>query len=283
MPSFSKNYTIEGNIALITDLSPGVDYQFKLYPYVNDSVWFDGVQDNVISIQTLGPQLPSLMVDSKVQGSVVSLSWTPPTQYKNYTNIDWEYGIYVGYNTRDIKIYARTRDTHIVLKNLFSCEIYMVQIRVIEPFGIGPASNDYKIVTKFDPTSPPKDLKFESSNVYKTKYRISWKLPCLESNDKPVGYIVTVNDIINGSIDRFRFQPSNDFFHYFDLSVHYGATYEIKVSTDHPDARWSDSVILKAPSMPKVLKPIAYTNKKGEIVVVWKTIDNYPKDYQEHL
>ena len=48
MPSFSKNYTIEGNIALITDLSPGVDYQFKLYPYVNDSVWFDGVQDNVI-------------------------------------------------------------------------------------------------------------------------------------------------------------------------------------------------------------------------------------------
>lgn len=282
-PSFSKNYTIDGNIALITDLSPGVNYQFKLYPYVNDTIWFDGIQDNMISIRTLGPQLPSIVVGSKVQGSVVALSWTAPAHYKNMTNIDWEYGVYVGYNARDMKMFARTRDTNIILKNLYSCELYLAQIRVIEPFGIGPAPNEYKIITKFDPTSPPKDLRVEAANYQKTKYRITWNLPCQEPVSQPVGFVVSVNDIVYGSKDRFRLLPNNDYYHTFELSVHYGATYELRVATDHSDARLSGKVIIKAPPMPKVPKPNAYMYDNGKIFVVWKTIDNYPKDYQEHL
>ncbi|KAJ6216562.1 hypothetical protein RDWZM_007719, partial [Blomia tropicalis] len=278
-PSFVKNLTTYKNEVMVNHLSPGVNYQFKLYPIINNTIIYDGVQDNVISIRTLGPQLPSILVESSVIGSVVSLEWAPPT---GINDIEWEYAVFVGIKISDLKLFVRTKDTKVVLRNLFSCEHYIAQVRVIEPFGLGPSLHDHRFNTTFDPASPPKNLKFEIANPEMTKYRISWNSSCVEHFNDKVGYIVSVNDLVCDCEDRFRFQPNNDYSHSFDLSVHYGAVYDIKVSTDHPDARWSDKIVLKPPTMPKVLRPNGYVDEKGAIFIVWKTIDNYPKDYQAH-
>lgn len=279
-PSFVKNLTSYKNEVLVGNLSPGVNYQFKLYPIINNTILYDGVRDNMISIRTSGEQLPSILIESTVTGSVVSLKWSTPSWTLSY--VDWEYAIYIGLKVSDLKLYARTRDNIIILKNLFSCENYIAQVRVIEPFGVGPAHHDHKFNTTFDRASPPKSLKYEAANAEMTKYRVSWNASCAESFDEKIGYIVSVNDLICGCEDRFKFLPNNENFHSFDLSVHYGAVYELKVSTDYNDARWSDKIVLKPPSMPKVPKTSAFVDEKGKIHIVWKTIDNYPKDYQPH-
>ena len=275
-----KNLTSYKTEVLVGNLSPGVNYQFKLYPIINNTILYDGVRDNIISIRTLGSQLPSISVNSTVAGSMVSLEWSTPRW--NTSDVDWQYAVYIGLKTTDFKLYAKTGDNKIILRNLFSCEQYIAQVRVIEPFGLGPAHHDHKFNTTFDRTSPPKSLKFEAANTEMTKYHISWNASCSEPFNEKIGYIVSVNDLVCGFEDRFKFQPNNEYFHSFDLSVHYSAIYEIKVSTDCNDARWSEKIILQPPTMPKVLRPNAYIDEKGKIFVVWKTVENYPKDYQLH-
>lgn len=273
-----RNVSSHKTEVLINDLSPGVNYQFKIYPIINHTILYDGVEDNMISILTSGSQLPSIFVDSIVVGSTVSLKWSPPLG--NYSHIDWEYAVYVGPKVNELRLHGCTKDTKIMLKNLYSCEHYIAQVRLIEPFGLGPASHDHKFNTTFDRSSPPKNLKYEALNSEKTKYKISWSAACAEHFDEKIGYIVSVNDLICDCEDRFRLQPTNFASNSFELSVHYSAIYEIKVSTD--DIRWSEKIILKPPSMPKVVRPYAYIDESGKIFIVWKTIDNYPKDYQTH-
>lgn len=272
----------------MSELSPGVNYQFRINPVVNNTIIYHGIQDNFIEVKTLGRQLPTVdMINSTIRGSVASLSWQPPAKAANYNdqpNIIWEYAVYVGLNARSMRLYARTRDTRIVLKNLFSCEIYLVQIRVIEPFGLGPADYEHFIKTEFDPISPPKKLRYEVGNEALTKYNIHWQASCTDIVlPQKVGYIVRVVDTVEAKEDRFRFHPNTDFEHSFVLHVHYGAMYEIQVSTDHPDARWSSRITLQTQPMPRPLRPFAYiTRDRTQVVVVWKTIDNFPQDDQEH-
>lgn len=267
----------------MSELSPGVDYLFKINPIINNTIMFDGIQDNFIMVKTLGRQLPLVeSISSKIRGSVVSLSWLPPGDYGGKHNVTWQYSVYVGLNVQDVKLYARTRDTRIVLKNLYSCEVYLVQIRVVEPFGVGPANEQHKIKTEFDPISPPKGVRYEVANEDMTKYHIYWNSSCPDVITQKVGYIVRVVDIVEAKEDRFRFHPNTDLTHSFDLSIHYGAVYEIQVSTDHPDARWSGRTTLKVPAMPRPNRPYAYMSKPNQVAVMWKAIDHFPKDYQEH-
>lgn len=287
-PMFVKNLTTYKNEALVSNLSPGVNYQFKLYPIVNNTIMYDAVQDNLISLRTLGRQLPSVVVNSTVSGSVVLLNWAAPSHY-NGVEVDpteWKFAVYVGYTLTDLKIFAKTRDTNVVLRNLFSCSSYVAQVRVIEPFGIGPAQNLHQFNTTFFPSSPPKNLKFESLTDDNIKYKISWENSCgpdVNVNEK-IGYIVSVYDTVGKTEDRFRFRKTSDTLHSFELSVHYGAVYQIKASTDasleHP--RWTDTIVLQPPPLPRVQKPRAFIDEGGSLHVMWKTINYYPKDYQAH-
>lgn len=283
-PTYVKNLTTYKNEVLVSNLSPGVNYQFKLYPIINNTILYDGVQDNMISVRTLGPQLPSIRVESTVSDSVVLLNWSPPTHY--YVEADWKYAVYVGYTLNDLKLFAKTADTNVVLRNLISCESYIAQVRVVEPFGIGPAQHHHQFNTTFIPTSPPKNLKYESLNDDNTKYKISWENSCgPEVNiNRKIGYVVSVYDEVCKTEDRFRFRPSSDFMHSFELSAHYGAVYQIKAATtDQPDhPRWSEPIVLRPPSLPKVHKPRAFMDEKGSLHIMWKTISHYPKDYQTH-
>lgn len=287
-PGFKRNTTVYGkDRVFVSDLSPGVTYLFKINPVLNNTILYDGIQDNFIVVKTLGYQLPLVdLINSTIRGSVVSLSWQPPPtrNYTGQTDIIWEYSVYVGLNVPELKLYARTRDTRIVLKNLYSCEVYLVQVRLSEPFGIGPANNEHRIKTEFDPISPPKGLRYEAANTALTKYNIHWKASCTESVlPQKIGYIVRVVDTVEAKEDRFRFHPNTDFTHSFVLHVHYGAVYEIQVSTDHPDARWSNRITLQALPMPRPYRPFAYiTSDRTQVVVVWKTVDNFPQDDQEH-
>lgn len=279
-PIFSKNLTTSKTEALITKLSPGVNYQFMIYPIINNTILFDGVQQNMISIRTLGAQLPFVHFDYSVRGSVVHLWWSAAQHSPK-----WEYAVYVGYTERTLKLYARTKFTSIKLKNLYSCETYLVQVRVIEPNGLGPSRNDQKVQTLFDPTSPPRRLSYEPLSFKKTKYRISWNSSCYgsrENGTNNVGYIVSVNDTLLDREDRFRLVANDNLMHSIDLDIHYGAVYHIKVSTDHPQAMWSDVLVLRAPQLPKLVQPFARITENTHIVVMWKLVDYYPVDYQQH-
>ncbi|XP_046916128.2 uncharacterized protein LOC124496636 [Dermatophagoides farinae] len=296
-PSFSQNLTVENNRIIVNNLSPGVDYRFKLYPYIDDQFWFDGIDNNVLDIRTFGSQLPSVSVQYEVSGSRISLWWQAPLRKSieyllnkdDKKTIEWEYAIYVGDDVQNLRIYAQTKDTKIILKNLFNCQMYTVQVRLIKPFGIGSASSDpLRIITKFDPTSPPRRIQYRVSNELATRYSINWNATCQSPIPEKIGYIVNVYDLVNKRLDRFRFQPNRDTYHSFDLSVHYGAIYEIKVATitgnGRISSRWSEKTILEAPAMPTVTKPFAYVNNKNQIQVIWKMVDNFPinDDYKQH-
>lgn len=118
------------------------------------------------------------------------------------------------------------------------------------------------------------------------KYKISWENSCgpdVNVNEK-IGYIVSVYDTVGKTEDRFRFRKTSDTLHSFELSAHYGAVYQIKASTDasleHP--RWTDTIVLQPPPLPRVQKPRAFIDEGGSLHVMWKTINYYPKDYQAH-
>nr|XP_027196293.1 sortilin-related receptor-like [Dermatophagoides pteronyssinus] len=294
-PLFSQNITVEKNFVILKNLSPSVDYKFKLFPFIDGRFWFEGIDNNVLDLRTLGSQLPSVFVQYEVSGSQITLSWQPPTRksieylLKNVDEIiEWEYAIYVGDNIENLRIY-QTKDTKIILKNLFNCQLYTIEVRLIKPFGIGPASSEpLRIRTKFDPTSPPRRIQYRASNDEATRYSISWNATCQTPLPEKIGYIVNVYDLVNKRLDRFRFQANKDTYHSFDLSVHYGAIYEINIATitgnGKISSRWSEKTILEAPSMPTVAKLFAYVNHNNQIQVIWKKVDNFPivDDYKQH-
>lgn len=56
----------------------------------------------------------------------------------------------------------------------------MIDVGIIGPNGIGPLSKrPLDIITPFDPTVPPKDIKIEQlDNTLKAVILISWKASC---------------------------------------------------------------------------------------------------------
>lgn len=56
----------------------------------------------------------------------------------------------------------------------------MIDVGVIGPYGIGPLSKKpMNIITPFDPTVPPKDIKVEQlEHLLQAMIVISWKASC---------------------------------------------------------------------------------------------------------
>lgn len=77
------------------------------------------------------------------------------------------------------------------LSNMASCTSLMIAVGIIGPNGIGPLSmSPTTIVTPFDPTAPPKDIKVEQmEHRVKAMVVISWKASCYSVQQS---YIVNI-------------------------------------------------------------------------------------------
>jgi len=67
-----------------------------------------------------------------------------------------------------------------ILSNIESCTSLIIDVGIIGPNGVGPVSNrPINIVTPFDPTLPPKDIRIEQlEHSLKPMIAISWKASC---------------------------------------------------------------------------------------------------------
>lgn len=73
-----------------------------------------------------------------------------------------------------------TTSTMAILSNIESCTSLIIDVGVIGPNGVGPLSKKpIDIVTPFDPTLPPKDIRIEQlEHSLKPMITISWKASC---------------------------------------------------------------------------------------------------------
>lgn len=73
-----------------------------------------------------------------------------------------------------------TTETIALLSNIESCTSVTIDVGIIGPNGIGPLSKKpLDIITPYDPTVPPKDIKVEQiEHSTKVMILISWKASC---------------------------------------------------------------------------------------------------------
>lgn len=73
-----------------------------------------------------------------------------------------------------------TTETIALLSNIESCTSVMIDVGIIGPNGVGPLSKKpLDIITPYDPTVPPKDIKVEQiEHSTKVMILISWKASC---------------------------------------------------------------------------------------------------------
>ena len=285
---FVHNYTTDKNEYFLSGLSPGVNYQLKILPVIDGSVLTSGVEDNIISVRTKGVILPTVSVNQKdltqsSKGFEFRLGWNRP-QYLNFKQIDWTYGVFYGLSENKLKLYLKTKEPKVVLKNLIHCETYIIQIRVLEPFGVGPAVDSTVLNTPSDPIAPPKNIKYKlMSATDRTNYSLSWESSCNRITDTFVGYRICIKDMVLNREHWFQLAPRNDTLIRMPLIVHFGANYQIKVSTDQPNARFTEPVALKPIELPKVLKLDGVQQINGSLYIIWKNIDEeWPQELKSH-
>lgn len=279
---YVNNVTTDRTEVTVEGLSPGVNYQFKVLPIINGSVLLSGIEDNTISIVTHGLTLPSVVITGKsALGTNLNLSWISP-KYMSFNQINWEYGVYYGIAENKLKLYLKTNDTNVTIKDLFSCESYIIQVRVTAPFGIGPSIGSTVLETQYDPLAQPKNLKYRVWQNNRTQYLISWNSSCYHMIGNMIGYKISVNNVVKNREDFFQLAPRYASSVEMNLTVHFGAVYDIKVSTDQENARFSETIRLKPIALPQVLKLDGVLQFNDSLYIVWKTIDNWPPELQNH-
>lgn len=286
-PGYVQNTTTDSTSVTVTGLSPGVNYQFKILPVINGRVVTTGIEDNIVSVRTEGTVLPTISVKDKQlmqssKGMEFRLAWSSPN-YMALKRIDWTFGVFYGLSESKLKLYTKTKEPKVVLKNLVPCETYIVQVRLLEPFGIGPAIDSTVLTTPLNPIDPPKNLKYKLVSD-KNKYQLSWNSSCDRLSDKIVGYKIYITDLIKNRENRFQLLPKNSTAIDMPLFVHLGALYEIKVSTDEKNARFTEPIRLKPYSLPQVLKVDGVQQYNGSLYIIWKNIDDedWPKELRNH-
>jgi hypothetical protein len=281
---FIANVTVDKPQVTVDGLSPGVNYQFKVLPIVNGQLWRNGVEDNIISVVTNGSQLPSVAITDKVvEGSTLHLTWIPPN-HQSLKRIHWTFGVFYGVEEKRLKLYGKTNDTKLTLNGLQSCESYIIQVRVMKPYGVGPAVDSTILKTQYDPTAPPKNLRYSNTVTDKTKYVLSWNSSCDRMADTSVAYKICVTDLVKKRDIWFQLTPRNQTSVDMPLIVHFGAVYDIKVGTDRPNARFTAPLRLTPTPLPRVSKLDGVQQLNGSLYIIWKTIEDsfWPKELHNH-
>ncbi|XP_054168279.1 sortilin-related receptor-like [Oppia nitens] len=279
---FIGNTTTDETHVTVDGLSPGVNYQFKVLPVINGSVVSNGIEDNIITVITTGVMLPHVDIKEKsVFASAFYLTWDQPIYV---LPVNWTYGVFYGIEEKRLKLYAKTNETTITVTGLLSCESYILQVRVLKPYGVGPAIGSTIMKTQYDPIAAPKNLKYSMIVSDKTKYILSWNSSCDKMSKTPVVYRICIRDLVKNRDNWFQLSPRNTTSIEMPLYIHFGATYEIKVGTDNQNARYTRPLRLTPTPLPRVTKLDAIQQYNGSLYIIWKTIDDnvWPKELRNH-
>ncbi len=292
---------------IVEHLAPGTRYKLSIIPK------FKGMHGTIrtASFTTKGALLP-IVQDFKVVSSSsngnVKLSWRPV----KISGTSYNYGIYYGKSVQEIsqrRARTITNQTQAEVQDLEACETYLFDIGLVSiPGGmpIGPLTErTLPVVTKMNPSSPPKSVQVESRNLSEADYtriKVTWRSPC-DAMDTKIGYNITITERTNDkSYGVSNVSYSHDPELSQNLNIQYGGHYQLVVSTSVPEGRPSAPVYFDGPPIPfpdqinECAKcnpltiywntpklPLAVTKKGQESYVVWLSKDaNFtnPKRYE---
>lgn len=277
---WSSNITTSFTVATVNNLSPGVKYQFQLFPIINGSRLYDGIS-NLITVTTKGVQLPKVKsIKYTVKQTTFNLAWESPIWLES-NNIPWKFGVYLGLSENNLKLSGTTNNTNIMIDKLHACETYIMQIRVIEPFGIGPASKYQLIDTEFDPLAPPKNLSYKLWPNSETKYILSWNASCphlLQS----ISYIIHIYETNLKRSNWFRLAPRMLPGIEMNLTTHISGNYLITVRTDRKGSRFTEPMSLTPIQYPKLEKFSAVITKNDSLYIAWRLSDDWRAKLNNH-
>ncbi|XP_049769267.1 sortilin-related receptor-like [Schistocerca cancellata] len=218
--------------ATVGKLSPGVRYLFIVSAYRKSFVG----PDNVVEAKTLGVELPpvariSTTIDTYAGN--VQLKWAPP---KTEAKVDWIYGVYYGVTLDELLSGPRmtTNMMNVTLRDLASCEQYLIDIAVVGPKGNGPLSlSAQTVLTPFSPLSAPRNVRVtDGDNVNGTLHmHISWNSPCPRMLS-PVNYVITVTEVNLKKSSSVRLGNTTGTYLSHQLIVARGGSYHVEVAQD---------------------------------------------------
>ncbi|XP_076274083.1 sortilin-related receptor-like [Rhynchophorus ferrugineus] len=244
-------------------LAPGANYTFEVYAIRN------GLHGPHSQIQatTLGTPLPVVKItDSRTVkdvGTTVKLSWQRP---EKYGKVSWTFGVYYGITQESLFEAVRYRTTNLTatIPNLHACETYMFAVGVVSPYGYGPLSGLFELVTtSSNAKAPPKDVQVRPEEQDPLRMFISWKPSCDLSDNS--SYTLSVSE--STTKRSWNIKVDNKLNH--TLRVENGGIYSIRISTDISGAIFSKPVTYKAPP---IAPPLAFSVSplsNGSFIVFW--------------
>lgn len=254
----------------ITKLSPGITYTINVIPF---NARYIGMKYTIVT-KTDGQPLPpvtnitgSLVNIKDKKESTIRVQWNAP---KQYGKTKWLYGVYYGTNVNDLLNGPKynTSATIAILINIESCTSLMIDVGVIGPNGIGPLSKrPFNIITPFDPTVPPKDIKIELlQHSSDPMILISWKASCHPVQQSYKVSVLESNKNKNSEIIVPNVSDTEASLHF---SVNYGGNYFIRISTMTPNAVPSPLINYRAPELPSPHQVKVFSMPDGHYEIYW--------------
>ncbi|XP_045481036.1 sortilin-related receptor-like isoform X2 [Harmonia axyridis] len=237
-PRTTKDYKIT-----INNLSPGVNYQFKIYAYKKHFIG----PTIIIGQHTKGKPLPEVgNIIGSINSTEVNLTWE---KVHDDRNADWIYGVYYGIDATDLfnKPKIETSNLSAIISQLAACETYTFTVGVVGPLGYGPLSHNWvEFTTSPDLKAPPKKLTVVKDNGNPLRMKLQWEPSC--RTPESVRYVIKVHQEVTNATSLFKLKKhdgNSNMQHIFDVS--YGGIYNVSVATDEKDARFTPSVDYVAP------------------------------------
>lgn len=106
------------------------------------------------------------------------------------------YGVYYGKSVAEMssaKAKLFTSGESVVVEKLDACEVYLFDVSIVGPDGIGPLTErPVTVRTKMDELAPPKrvSVKYFHDSPDRLSVNVTWNAPC-SVLDKPLSYDVS--------------------------------------------------------------------------------------------
>ncbi|XP_064463783.1 sortilin-related receptor-like [Ornithodoros turicata] len=255
------------NYINLTSLSPGTKCSVKVFAFKDN---FHGPEEKVDFV-TKGQPLPAPEgVIFSVNGSRVSLHWRPVSTHQSGTA--WVYGVYkVDSHSPPVSVGNTTASVYTVENGLEACEVYVFQVRVVAPLGVGPASVPQSVMTEYSAQAPPRDVQVKTARYRDDGHVIvTWKASCFVI-DRAVGYMVYIRDNRTGVEDLHSLPTTNNTLLSMSLAeLHPGATYVLQICTSVPNARLSAPTLFVVPALAAPRQLAVVPERNGSLYIHWK-------------
>ncbi|XP_056399931.1 receptor-type tyrosine-protein phosphatase H isoform X2 [Hyla sarda] len=179
-PMFSNISNVMGNIEVVRNLLPGVDYNFTVFAVTKNGVIS---QSSITVTTTTMPNAPGNLQGIAVNVSEIYINWTAPNDV-NKNLYDYKVTWVDAEAIQNIASYT-TKDTFFYTTSLFPGHLYNITVKSVIK---NTASVNAEIYTA---TQPISIQRLSASEVNNTSVTLSWIIPTYPNSVK-TGYRVTV-------------------------------------------------------------------------------------------